>query len=361
MFIQSSFKNRNYIISKRNYLSDYSKIESKKIDMTLSGKYLAAYPKHEPIDVLFDTYPSHETQNEFERLLRKEYGIKDRIILGSGSNGLLQNIVKLFFVDKGNLVVPYYVFNQVEYAVTSFGGYTKRVFSKNYDVDFEKLYKSIDKKTRMVYITNPCNPTGLYIEPNKILEFAKKIKIPVIIDESSIEFACSNSILDVVDHLPDNLIIVRSFSKAFGLANLRIGYLICSKKVEQLYIKNITTNEYSDVSSRMAIICIQNIKFMKKNIEKINAEKEYLDSELRKIGINCLQSFSNTLFTKTIFDISFIDKLSENDISVVSVYDKDKNLHIRIAVQDRKTNDLFLKKVKQILKNSNLIKGEYID
>lgn len=361
MFIQSLFKNKNYIISKRNYLCDYSKIESKKIDMTLSGKYLAAYPKHEPIEVLFDTYPLHETQEEIEYLLRKEYKIKDKIILGSGSNGLLHNIVKLFFINKGNLVVPYYVFNQVEYAVTSFGGYTKRVFSKNYDIDFEKLYKSIDKKTRMVYITNPCNPTGLYIEPNKILEFAKKIKIPVIIDESSIEFAGCKSILDVVKHLPDNLIIVRSFSKAFGLANLRIGYLICSEKIEQLYIKNITTNEYSDVSCRMAIICMQNIESMKQNLEKINSEKEYLFSELNKVGINCLKSFSNILFTKTIFDISFINKLSENDISVVPIYDKDNNLHIRIAVQDRKTNDLFLKKIKKILSNSDVIKGEYSD
>lgn len=361
MFIRLSFKSKDYIISKRNYLCDYSKIESKKIDMTLSGKYLATYPKHEPIEVLFDTYPSHETQKELECLLREEYRIKDRIILGSGSNGLLQNIVKLFFIDKGNLVTPYYVFNQVEYAVTSFGGYTKRVFSKNYDIDFEKLYNSIDKKTRMVYITNPCNPTGLYIEPNKVLEFAKKVKIPVIIDESSIEFACSKSILDIVEHLPDNLIIVRSFSKAFGLANLRIGYLICSEKIEELYIKNITTNEYSDVSCRMAIICMHNIEFMKKNIEKINDEKEYLISELNKVGINCLKSFSNILFTKTIFDINFINKLSENDISVVPVYDKDNNLHIRIAVQDRKTNDLFLKNIKKVLKSSDLIKGEYSD
>ena len=361
MFIQSLFKNKNYVISKRNYLHDYSKIESKKIDMTLSGKYLASYPKHEPIEVLFDTYPLQGTQKEFESLLRKEYKIKDKIIIGSGSNGLLQNIVKLFFINKGNLVVPYYVFNQVEYAVTSFGGYTKRVFSKKYDVDFNMLYKSIDKKTRMVYITNPCNPTGLYIEPKKILEFAKKIKIPVVVDESGIEFTGRKSIIDNVKNLPDNLIIVRSFSKAFGLANLRIGYLICSEKVEQLYIKNITTNEYSDISCRMAIICMQNIEFMKKNIEKINVEKEHLVSELDKIGIKCLKSYSNILFTKTIFDNDFINKLAENDISVVPVYDKERNLHIRIAVQDRKTNDTFIKKVKNILKNNDVIKGEYID
>ena len=155
--------------------------------------------------------------------------------------------------------------------------------------------------------------------------------------------------------------ILRSFSKAYGLANLRIGYLICSKEFKQIYLKNITTNEYSGISCLIAKKMINNYKYIEENIQEIIAERELLAIGLEKLGIRTIESFSNTLFTKSYFDHNFIKYLDENDISVVPVYDKNNNLHIRIAVQSRKINKEFLKKIEEIISNKNVILGIYDD
>ena len=143
MFIQSLLKNSNYVVSKRNFLSDYSRIESKKIDMTLSGKFLSSYGKLKINSNEFDKYPSHDEINKLEQEIKNHENIQQEIILGAGANGILQNIIKLFFVKRGNLVTSFYTFNQVEFGVTSFNGKTYRVFTDNYKINFNKIEKRI--------------------------------------------------------------------------------------------------------------------------------------------------------------------------------------------------------------------------
>lgn len=168
MFIQSLFKNKNYIVSKRNYLSDYAMIESNKIDMTLSGRYLNNYGNLKINIKNFDKYPSQKEIRELENQVKKDLNIDREILFGAGANGILQNLVKIFFLKKGNLVTPFYTFNQVEFAVTSFGSETYRVYTNNYKIDFSKLKKSINKKTRMIYI---------YVIQTIQLEYMKNVKI----------------------------------------------------------------------------------------------------------------------------------------------------------------------------------------
>lgn len=355
MFIQFCYKNRNYLISKRNYLCDYSKMKSRKIDMTLSGKYLANYIDFDFDVSKFDKYPLQEDTEKLENTLKKQMNINREIIVGNGANGLLQNIIKILFINKGNLVVPFYTFDQAEYAVTSFKGYTKRAYVDNYKINFNKIKKAIDRRTRMVYICNPNNPTGIYTNSAELLKFAKEVKIPLVIDESGIEFTKKESILNYSD-IPENLIVIRSFSKVYGMANFRIGYLVCGKKFKEKYLKNITTNEYSGISC----ILVENIllnskKEINDNINQIIKERNQMIKSLKEINVDCILSDSNIVMTKTTFIESFLEELNKENVSVVPVYDEKKNLHIRVAIQDSKTNDEFLEIMKKILKNKDLI------
>lgn len=351
MFIRFFFKNNNYIVSKRNYLSDYSRIESNKIDMTLSGKYLNNYGNLKININNFDKYPSQKEIKVLENEIKKNLTIDREIIFGAGANGVLQNLVKIFFRKKGNLVTPFYTFNQVEFAVSSFGSKTYRVYTKNYKIDFSKLKKSVNKKTRMVYICNPNNPTGIYEKCEDILNFAKDVNVPVVVDESGIEFTGEKSLLNY-SILPKNLFVVRSFSKAYGLANFRLGYLVCEKDFKMTYIKNITTNEFSGLSCVVATEllrkCKQNIY---QNILEIKKEKELMIENLNKIGIKCISSQSNTIMTKSYFDSNFLELLEREGVSVVPVYDEFNKLHIRIAIQDTKTNKKFIRVINKIIKN----------
>lgn len=351
MSLHLKFKNKNFIISKRDFLSDYSLVESKKIDMTLSGKYLSNYCNFILNVDEIDDYPFHKNINELKDMIKQKFDTDQSIIIGNGVNGLIQNIIKIFFIDSGNLVTPYYTFNQAEFGVTSFKGYTKRVFCNNYEVDLEKLEKSIDKKTKMVYICNPNNPTGLYIDSSKLLDFVKKVKIPVVIDESGIEFTGQNSVLDYPE-FPSNLIVLRSFSKAYGLANLRIGFLVCSSEFNDIYSRNITINEFSGISCDVAKKVL-NSSNVKDNVNAIINERKQIEMELTSAGLELLDSYSNIIMTRTIFPSNFIDVLRQNDVSVVPVIDENGGLHFRMAVQDHETNQEFVKVLKKVLgKNS---------
>jgi len=348
MYILSFLKNKKHIISKRNFLDDYSNISSKKIDMTMSGKYLGKYPELD-IDLNdLDKYPLKYYIDELKQTIRKKYNIKNEIIIGNGSNGILMNLVKIYLKKGDNLVTPYYTFNQLEYAATSLNAKTKRVFMDEDNINFDNIIKNIDKKTKLIYICNPNNPTGKYIDVKKLIELSKRVKnIKIIIDESTIEFSNKKSILDY--SLPKNIIVVRTFSKAFGIANLRVGYMICNKDVYKKYKENVTNNEVSSINCKIAIKLLKS-NLYKENVKLVLNERNYLKKELNKIGIETYDSDSNILLTKTCFSKKELDLLEKTEISIVPVKDIKNNIHIRIAVQDSKTNKEFINAIKKLNK-----------
>lgn len=349
MWCHFTSKRNNYIVSRRTYEEDYSNIISKDIDMTLSGTFLGEYPDLNINYKSFDNYPGPHEIEELINTIKKKFLIKERIVLGAGTNGILQNLIRVYIKGKkDNLITPYYTFNQAEYATTSCGGYTKRVLMDNYDVDLEKIKNSIDSKSKLVYICNPNNPTGKYIEANEIIKLCNSIRIPVIIDESAIEFSHKKSLIEY-KKLPKNLIILRSFSKAYGLANLRLGYMVCDKEIEDRYIKNTTTNEFSGFSAIISKRMIDNIKFVEKNVKIIEKERDNLIKELKKLNIKLVPTCTNTIMTETKFDKSFINKLDKNNVSVVPVQNPDGQVCIRIAVQDKETNRKFIDILKEVL------------
>ena len=353
MFTQCYLKNKKYIESARTYMDDYSNNVSKRVDMTMSGKYIGEYPNFNVNIKFFDKYPSHCIIKKLEEEIIRYLSLTKKVIIGSGSNGLLQNIIKILFRNGGNLVTPFYTFNQAEYAVSSFGGVTRRVIMNDVFIDFDNIYESIDNNTKMIYLCNPNNPTGIYVEINKLLKFIEKINknILIVVDESSIEFTQNKSLLNF--DFPDNVIVLRTFSKAYGLANLRVGYMVCSSSFQKIYKERITVNEVSGLSCDIALQAIRSENY-KENIKKIIEYREDMIKKLKFLGITTYKSDSNTIMTSTVFDNDFIKRLELEDISVVLVKDINNEQHIRIAIQDKNTNNQFIEKFEKILKKNEI-------
>lgn len=349
MYTQYYLEN-NYIESFRNFSDDYANIDSRKIDMTLSGIYLYKYPNFDVDLKQLCLYPSKYDALDLIVKIRKKFRIQNSIVLGPGSNGILQNIIKIILKKGDNLVTPFYSFNQAEYAATALGCITRRVKCNNYQIDFGSLKKSIDQNTKIIYLCNPNNPTGIYLSSKKIIDFAKEVDPIVIVDESGIDFAHKKSVLEY-NNIPNNLIVLRSFSKAYGLANMRIGYMCCSSDFAKYYMNNTTINEYSGLSVSFAIKMLENYDYVLKNVELINTEKNKIICKLKKMGIETIKSDSNTIMSKTIINEHLIDELFKENISLIKVYDEFNKLHFRIAVQDTKLNDIFLEKIEKIIQN----------
>ena len=184
------------------------------------------------------------------------------------------------------------------------------------------------------------------MKPEELLEIAKNVTAYVVVDESGIEFFSKDTL--AFCEIPDNMIIIRSFSKAYGIANLRVGYMICSKELKKKYEQNITINEVSGISCEYARRLLLS-KHYKKNVELIIKEREKIEKNLRKSGMEFFESKSNLLFTKEITE-ELLEKIVRSGISVMPVRDQREKLHLRIAVQDKKTNQKFLEKWKEIVK-----------
>lgn len=334
----------------RTFLNDYSfdKNSICNIDMVLSGKYLDDRKLNINLnDIEIDEYPSEDKISELKELIAKlNKKRKENIILGAASNGIIQNLVKLFFSKGGTLLTSEFSFAQPEYAVLRIGGKVKKIpTDSNFKIKFENMLNNVDDDTKAIFLCNPNNPTGYYYEPSTIIDFAKKVTIPVIVSEAAIEFTEKESLLNY--ELPENIIVTRTFSKAYGLAGLRIGYAFLSGKYLELYNKNITRFEVSLLSIILAIDMIKNVS-INKNIKLVLKEREYLQNNMNVIGIDTLASNSNAFMTKNMYHKDFFELLNNRGISVAKI-DSNYNdyFYFRVAVQKPNVNKLFIEELKK--------------
>lgn len=334
-----------------NFLKDYSFNQKPNcINMVLSSKFLAKRRLPSNIEsTLLDSYPDEKLSESLLEKISTKYQLNTKnIVLGAAANGIIQNLIKLFFCHGGTLLTTEYSFPQPQVAVTRIGGFVRKIQHKDdLHIDFEKLALAITPFTKAIFLCNPNNPTGFYENPKDILSFAAKVSVPVIVSEAAIEFTKKQSLLDFYKVWPPNLIVVRTFSKAFGLAGLRIGFGVMKKFFFDYYRKNITRFEVSILSILYATYML-NDDSVAENVEKIIYERNYLASELSKLGIETFISDSNTLMSKKKWPKSFFNTLFDSKIAVSIIDDFSSNHYFRIAIQDHKTNVRFIRKLKQI-------------
>ena len=334
-----------------DFSHDYSFNQQKDFtNMVLSSKFLAKRDLSLDIQSLpLDSYPDEALIQNLLNQISKKYHLNTKnIVLGAAANGIIQNLVKLFFAKGGLLLTTEYSFTQPQVAVTRLGGTVQKVRHKqDLHIDFEQLLSSITPFTKAIFLCNPNNPTGFYEDPLEILSFARKISVPVIVSEAAIDFAQKSSLLDFYNKWPHNLIVVRTFSKAFGLAGLRIGYGIMKDSLFNYYKKNITRFEVSILSIHCAIQMLNNPSVLQ-NIQNVIRERDYLTTELKKIGIQVLPSESNTLMSQKKWPNSFFKMLFDNKIAVAIIEEDSPNHFFRIAIQDHRTNTIFIQKLKKL-------------
>ena len=182
-----------------------------------------------------DKYPDGKSKN-LRKLISKTYKCNpEKIICGAGSDEVIQMICQLFLNPKDEVVLPEYSF--LMYRIYSKIVGAKVVFSKeiNFKISIKEILKKVTRKTKIVFIANPNNPTGTYISKKEILELRKKLNknILLVIDDAYAEYMKNldySSGLDLFKN-KENVFILRTFSKIYGLASLRVGWGYGSKKI----------------------------------------------------------------------------------------------------------------------------------
>lgn len=347
-----------YILGKNeNFLADYSLCQSVKHDFNVSGRF--QFNRNFNIKMLnclsnLDNYDNQIITNKLYNKIKSKHNNKSHeLVLGPGVNGILQNIINLYFDDKSkNFVTPFFTFKQPLYALSKTKNEIRlTLLNQEFDLNFENIKRSINKDTQIVFICNPNNPTGIYEDCKKIIKLAKSVSCLVVVSEAGIAFTKKQSLLDF-ENLPNNLIVLRSFSKEYGLSGIRLGYGYLPSKVYKQYLKYTYTNQVSLIAKIIANN-IYDSKFIPKNINIVCKERDKLQQSLMGMGIPVTNSESNTVMISKPLNSQVFEELLKNNIIVTKVDGINGELYARIAINKKHENNFLLKRLKAIKEEFN--------
>jgi histidinol-phosphate aminotransferase len=219
----------------------------------------------------------------------------DQITVTNGADEALDMIAKLFIDPQTEVLISTPTYSMYRIVVEVMGGKVKNVQrKKNFADDIDALLNSVSEKTRTIFICSPNNPTANTTPRKDIIRLLDESDCGIIVDESYFEF-CGRTVADLIEKY-DNLIVIRTLSKAFSLAGLRLGYIIASKKtINQLNIVR-PPNSVGVISLALAQIALEKQDLMRKNVKKIIAAREKLRKTLEKIkGLKVYPSEANFL------------------------------------------------------------------
>ena len=294
--------------------------------------------------------------------LRKELAKKlkvneEQLVFGNGSDELIVLALKAF-VEKGDqVVVSYPTFLIYEIQAKIAGAKVIRVPAVKEGYDLEKIAKKVNKKTKIVFIANPDNPTGTYLTQGEVKNFLAKIPKSVLVffDEAYFEFA-PKDFPKSLDFLKKrgNIIVTRTFSKAYGLAGLRIGYGVTTKALAGILNKirePFNINRFAQVA---ALAALRNSSFLKKAVSYLNKEKSYFYRELKKCKLSFIESATNFVAVNFKNDTKGLyEYLLKKGVIVRELKGWGLLRYFRVTVGLAKENKKFIKCLKEFLKKQS--------
>jgi len=249
---------------------------------------LSAYP-------YFNIYPD-ASQTELRKLFQGYTGIDAKhIAAGSGSDQLIDLILRLFLSPGDEVINCIPTFDIFRFSTALCNGKLVEVQRyEDYRVNVSAVKKAISKRTKMIFLANPNNPTGTPTPREDILELVDT-GVPVVADEAYVEFS-GETVTDLVPQYK-NLIVLRTFSKWAGLAGFRIGYGIMPPQIAE-YLLRIKLPYNVNVAALIAVReSLKDIDYLKKNVKAIVAERDRLLGEIKKLGwLEPLPSKANFIF-----------------------------------------------------------------
>ena len=234
------------------------------------------------------------------------------VIIGAGSEGIMSTIMRTFLLRDDELISAENSFIGFKVLANASGCPVHWVPMKKYQYNLEAMKEKINEYTKIIYIANPDNPMGTYITKEEFDEFYNYVpeRVLIILDEAYFEFA--NDIHDYPDSMTyryDNVITLRSFSKAYGLGGIRIGYGFAHDTLVNNILKVKVPFEPSSVAQTAGQYAIDDSEFLKKTIKLNRKGKNYLSNEFNRLGIKYIPSATN--FITTIWESAS----SSNDIT----------------------------------------------
>ena len=240
---------------------------------------------------------------ELKNSLSKKYAVNsDQIVLGNGSNDVLELAARVFLNPGTSAVFSQHAFAVYPLVTQATGATGIVVPAKNYGHDIDAMLDAITPDTRIVFIANPNNPTGTFVPAPDVLRFLEHIPpdVLVILDEAYNEYLPDTSRVDTIKWLDTfpNLLITRTFSKIYGMAGVRIGFGLAHAQLSGLMNRIRQPFNVNSIGLAGALAAINDSEFVKRSYALNQAGMLQITTGLRQLGLTYIPSYGNFLSFK---------------------------------------------------------------
>ena len=238
---------------------------------------------------------------DLREVLAAEFDLKvENVIAGSGSEGIMSNIIRAFLCDEDEVLTTEAAFIGFQVLARSRGVTYRTVAYRDWHYDLPALAAAINENTKIIYLANPNNPTGTIFTKHQFDEFYKHVpeRVLIILDEAYFEYAKDNPRYpDSMHYRYDNVITLRTFSKAYGLAGARIGYGFAHEELIRNLLKVKLPFEPSTPAQAAGVAALADKEFLHRSLELNARGLRLLAAGLAGMGLTVVPSEANFVMT----------------------------------------------------------------
>jgi histidinol-phosphate aminotransferase len=290
---------------------------------------------------------------ELKDALSRRYGVSHaNLVLGNGSNDLLELASRAFLAPGDVAVYSAHAFAVYALATQAVGAKGITVAAKDFGHDLEAMLKAaVQHKAKMVFIANPNNPTGTYLTVAALQDFMQALpdNILVVLDEAYNEYLPQAQRYDSVSWLSSypNLIISRTFSKAYGLAGLRVGYAIAHEQITDMINRVRQPFNVNSIAQAAAVAALHDMDFVQKTFELNQRGMQQITAGLTKLGLSYIPSYGNFISFRIGGATAVYRRLLELGVIVRPIANYDMADYLRVSIGLETENDKFLSALAQ--------------
>ncbi len=333
-------------------LSNVIKLASNENPIGFSPKIYDAVSKHMKD---MNRYPESSASVLTNKIAKKFHIRPENIVLGNGSDDIIALLAHGFLNPGDEALMPQPSFLMYEISVKTAKGIPVMVPLTDFSTNLKGLVDKISSRTRLIFITNPFNPTGSTITYNEFNEFSQKVPddVIIVVDEAYIEFVRDEAVYNSLQNpLQDpRIVTLRTFSKAYGLAGFRVGYGIMDSEIAQILNRIRQPFNVNTLAQAAAVAAIDDDQFLKKSIQTIHEGLDFLFDAVSNLGIRCLPTQSNFFMLDLQTDATKVfEQMLKLGVIVRSMKSYGFDTFLRVNTGTKEENIIFIDGLKKVLK-----------
>ena len=301
-------------------------------------------------------YPDATAYYLKEKMSRKLSVDTEQLGFGNGADEIITFVAAAFIHPEDEALIPSPTFIRYETSVQMMGGKPVILPLNNWHIDLQVVLDNINEKTKMIFLCNPNNPTGSIIRKGEVDAFLEKVPkhIIIVFDEAYKEYVNDDAYPDTLEYLKRNdrrMIILRTFSKIYGLAGLRIGYGITTPELADILKLVRPPFNASAVAQAAAAAALDDDEHVRRS-RTVNEEgKKYISKAFEDLGLDYTPSHSNFIFFDSKRDgVELFNAMLREGVIIRPLTIGEKNSFLRVSIGTMDENKRFVETLERVLK-----------